>query len=128
MLLRYMTKYSDPLAPAFHALADPTRRAVLARLAQGPATVSELAAPHAMALPSFMQHLRVLETSGLIASEKLGRSRTCRIEPELIGRAEGWLAAQRRICEAQTDRLQIFLESGADLDDGPKERKRKAYE
>ena len=120
VLLRYMTKFSDPLAPAFHALADPTRRAVLARLASGPATVSDLATPFGMALPSFVQHLRILEASGLIASAKQGRSRTCRIEPAMVGRVEGWLGEQRRIWAARTDRLQAFLESGADLDDGPK--------
>lgn len=115
MLLRYMTKYSDPLDSAFHALADPTRRAVLARLALGPTTVSELALPFGMALPSFMQHLGVLEFGGLIASEKQGRSRTCRIESAMITRVEGWLADQRHIWEARTDRLQDFLVSGGDL-------------
>lgn len=110
-----MTKYSDPLTPAFHALADPTRRAVLARLALGPTTVSELALPFGMALPSFLQHLRILESGGLIASEKQGRSRTCRIEPAMIGRVEDWLGEQRRSWEARTDRLQDFLESGGDL-------------
>ena len=115
-----MTNYSDPLAPAFHALADPTRRAVLARLALGPSTVSNLATPFGMALPSFLQHLRILEASGLIASEKQGRSRFCRIEPAMITRVEGWLTEQRRIWEARTDRLQAFLESGADLHDDPK--------
>jgi DNA-binding transcriptional ArsR family regulator len=110
-----MPNLYDPLAPAFHALADPTRRAVLARLALGPATVSELAAPYGMALPSFMQHLAVLEAGGLIASEKLGRSRICRLEPAMIGRVEGWLSTQRRLWEGRTDRLQAFLEQGGDL-------------
>ena len=119
MLLSLMTNYSDPLSPAFHALADPTRRAVLARLAEGAATVSELAAPHGMALPTFLQHLRILEGGGLIATEKQGRSRQCRLNPARVAEVEGWLGHQRRLWEARTDRLQGFLESGADLDDGP---------
>jgi DNA-binding transcriptional ArsR family regulator len=119
MLVRYMPKYTAPLDSTFQALADPTRRAVLARLADGPLTVSVLAAPFGMALPSFMQHLRMLEDGGLIASEKIGRSRTCRIVPESAAAAEGWIAAQRARWTARTDRLQSFLETGADLDDGP---------
>jgi DNA-binding transcriptional ArsR family regulator len=93
----------------FHALADPTRRAVIARLAEGPARVSDLAGPHDMALPSFLKHLRVLEEGGWIVSEKSGRVRTCRLRPEAAREAEGWLARQRSLWEARLDRLDDLL-------------------
>lgn len=93
----------------FHGLADPTRRAVIARLATGPTPVSELAAPHAMALPSFLKHLKVLEQSGWIQSDKRGRVRTCRLRPEAAAAAEGWLGQQRVMWEARLDRLDAFL-------------------
>jgi DNA-binding transcriptional ArsR family regulator len=115
-----MTNNCARLAPLFHALADPTRGAVAARLAEGPATVGTLAAPFDMALPTFLQHLKVLEAGGVIVTEKTGRTRVCRINPAAFGLAEGWLAAQRRKWEAQTDRLQDFLAGGHDLDDGPR--------
>jgi DNA-binding transcriptional ArsR family regulator len=114
-----MPKYPPALDSTFQALADPTRRAVLTRLADGPLRVSVLAAPFDMALPSFMQHLRMLEDGGLIASEKVGRSRICRIVPDGTTAAESWIAVQRARWTAQTDRLQFFLETGRDLDDGP---------
>ncbi|MCH8489682.1 MAG: metalloregulator ArsR/SmtB family transcription factor [Oceanicaulis sp.] len=95
----------------FHGLADPTRRAVIARLAQGPAPVSELATPHAMALPSFLKHLKVLEAAGWIESEKSGRVRTCRLRPETAKLAEGWLGRQRTLWEARLNRLDAFLET-----------------
>lgn len=81
----------------FHGLADPTRRAVIARLAMGPASVSELAAPHDMALPSFLKHIRVLEAGGWIESHKLGRIRTCRLKPEAVQATEHWLERFDRI-------------------------------
>lgn len=93
----------------FHGLADPTRRAVIARLASGPVPVSELAAPHDMALPSFMKHLKVLETAGWIASEKAGRIRTCRLRPETVQVAESWLGQQRAMWNQRLDRLDAFL-------------------
>ena len=93
----------------FHALADPTRRAVLQRLSQGPASVKELAEPFEMALPSFLQHLKVLETGGLIRSRKIGRVRTCEIEPEPLTSAEAWIAQQRSIWEGRLDRLGAYL-------------------
>ncbi len=120
MIVSFMTNYKDPLSPAFHALADPTRRAVVARLAQGTATVSELASPFTMALPTFLQHLKVLEVGGLIETEKQGRQRICRLCPARVDEAQDWLAQRRAEWEAQADRLQQFLESGADLDDGPR--------
>lgn len=110
-----MANHGDPLTPAFHALADPTRRAVMARLAEGPATVSELAAPFGMALPTFLQHLRILEGGGLIATEKKGRSRLCRLNAGRVADIEDWLGRQRRTWESQTDRLEVFLDRGGDL-------------
>jgi DNA-binding transcriptional ArsR family regulator len=83
---------ADPLSQTFAALADPTRRAVIARLIEGPASVSELAEPFDMALPSLMQHLKVLETGGLIRTQKTGRVRTCRLETERLGEAQDWLS------------------------------------
>jgi DNA-binding transcriptional ArsR family regulator len=95
----------------FHALADPTRRAVLQRLSQGPASVKELAQPFEMALPSFLQHLKVLESGGLIRSRKVGRVRTCEIEPTPLNSAEAWIAEQRSIWEGRLDRLEAYLHS-----------------
>jgi DNA-binding transcriptional ArsR family regulator len=93
----------------FHGLADPTRRAVIARLTTGPAPVSELAARHDMALPSFLKHLRVLETCGWIESKKVGRVRTCRLKPQTAKTAETWLRRQRAIWESRLDQLDEFL-------------------
>jgi DNA-binding transcriptional ArsR family regulator len=90
---------TDRLDSFFGALADPTRRAVLERLAQGPASVSELHRPHAMALPTFMRHLKVLEDSGVVRSVKRGRVRTCQLETEALITVQGWLAWQRAIWE-----------------------------
>lgn len=104
-----MPNYSADLDNTFRALADPTRRAVIARLIQGPASVSELAEPFDMAMPSLMQHLRVLETGGLIRSSKQGRVRTCRIEPAQLQRAQDWLASQRALWEGRLDRLDDYL-------------------
>ena len=87
----------------FAALSDPTRRAVLERLVAGPASVSELAAPHDMALPTFMRHLGVLEKSGLVRSIKKGRVRTCHLEPAPMLEAQGWLAWQRQVWEDRAD-------------------------
>lgn len=94
----------------FGALADPTRRAVIERLTQGPAPVSELAAPHDMALPSFMKHLSKLEAAGLVRSEKAGRVRTVHIEAEPLKAAEDWLGRQRSIWEGRLDRLATLAE------------------
>jgi DNA-binding transcriptional ArsR family regulator len=95
---------------AFQALADPTRRGMLARLSRSPASVSELAQPLRMSLPAVMQHLQMLEASGLVRSEKKGRVRTCRIEPVALAAAEGWLAEQRALWEGRIDRLENYLE------------------
>jgi DNA-binding transcriptional ArsR family regulator len=115
MILSYMTKYKDLLSPAFAALADPTRRAVLAQLALGPASVTALARPFEVALPTFLQHVRVLEEGGLIETAKAGRVRTCRLVPAGMRAVEDWLGAQRRLWEQRTDQLEAFLDSGGDL-------------
>jgi DNA-binding transcriptional ArsR family regulator len=93
----------------FQALADPTRRAVLGRLNGGPATITELARPFDMALPSFMKHTRYLEGSGLIRTHKEGRVRTCAIERKNFVAAEDWFSKQRAIWEGRADRLEQFV-------------------
>src|ERR1700742_2533847 len=89
----------------FQALADPTRRVMVERLARGPASVSELAKPLTMSLPAVVQHLQVLEARGLVRSEKVGRVRTCRIEPKALATAEQWITARRALWERRFDRL-----------------------
>ena len=93
----------------FQALADPSRRLMVERLSRGPASVSDLAQPLDMSLPAVMQHLQVLETSGLVRSEKTGRVRTCRIEPKVLATAEGWFARRRATWEQRFDRLEALL-------------------
>ncbi|MGZ6018199.1 MAG: ArsR/SmtB family transcription factor [Phenylobacterium sp.] len=93
----------------FHALADPARRAMVERLSLGPASVSELAQPLAMSLPAVVQHLQLLEASGLIKTEKQGRVRTCRIEPEGLQLVEQWINDRRIGWERRLDRLGNFL-------------------
>ncbi len=95
----------QPLDVVFQALGDPARRAMVERLTLGPATVSALAAPFAMSLPAVLQHLRVLEASGLVRSEKSGRIRTCHIEPARLRAAEHWIAERRAMWERRLDRL-----------------------
>ncbi len=99
------------LEGVFKALADPTRLAVVERLTVGPASTSELAAPFAMALPSFTQHLDVLERCGLVASTKNGRVRTYRLSPAPLERASAWLAAQREHWERRLDQLDAHLQT-----------------
>ena len=94
----------------FAAVSDPARRAMVERLAQGPATVSELAKPLPMSLPAVMLHLKVLEDCGLVKSEKAGRVRTCRIEPQMLSEAEQWVSERRRMWERNLDRLSKFLD------------------
>ena len=94
---------------AFAALADPARRAMLARLSRGPASVSELARPLPMSLPAVLQHLKALEESGLVSTEKKGRARTAKLEGSTLGAAEQWLTDRRTEWEAQADRLENFL-------------------
>jgi DNA-binding transcriptional ArsR family regulator len=109
MILKRMLNYQPSLDHMFQALADPTRRAVVARLCKGPASVSDLARPLKMSLPAVMQHLGVLEESGLVRSEKKGRVRTCRIEPKALSQAERWIADRRAAWEARLDRLGEYL-------------------
>lgn len=102
-----------PDAPAeidavFHALANPTRRSVVERLASGPCTVSELAEPFSIALPTVLQHLRVLESGGIVATSKRGRVRTVRIVPDRLRAASGWLEQQRLVWEQRLDRLDAY--------------------
>lgn len=104
-----MEQYSEQLDGVFQALADPTRRAVLGRLGKGPASITELAQPFDMALPSFMKHIRFLEDSGLIRTRKDGRVRTCSIEKKPFTVVETWLSRQRALWEARTDRLEQFV-------------------
>ena len=93
----------------FQALADPTRRAMVERLSRRPTSVSELARPFEMSLPAVMQHLAVLESSGLVVSEKVGRVRTCRIEPQALSLAEHWINERRAEWEQRLDRLGDYL-------------------
>jgi DNA-binding transcriptional ArsR family regulator len=104
-----MLNESARLDRAFQALADPARRGMLGRLANGPATVSELAAPLEMSLPAVLQHLQALETSGLIRSEKKGRVRTCRLEPGVLSSAEQWLVDRRTEWEKRHDRFEEYV-------------------
>ena len=104
-----MEQYSEQLNGIFQALADPTRRAVLGRLGKGPASISELAKPFDMALPSFMKHIHLLEESGWIRTRKQGRVRTCAIEKKPFAAVEAWLSQQRALWEGRTDRLEQFV-------------------
>lgn len=102
-----MTNHLDTF---FAAMADPTRRAVIERLTKGPAPVSDLHAPHDMALPTFMKHLSRLETAGLVRSEKKGRVRTVHIEAAPLAKAEQWINKQRQMWEGRLDRLGALAE------------------
>ena len=108
-IVKYMLNHSGTLDLVFQALADPTRRTMVARLSRGPATVTELARPLDMSLPSVLQHLRVLESSGIVRSQKQGRVRTCRIEPGVMRSAEQWITGRRALWERHLDRLGEFL-------------------
>lgn len=101
---------ANQLDRVFFAMSDPTRRAVIERLATGPAPVSELHAPHDMALPTFLRHLGVLESAGLVRSRKRGRVRTVHIEALPFAEAESWIERQRRLWEGRLDRLQDLAE------------------
>lgn len=104
-----MLKYGAGPDRVFHAVADPTRRAMVERLTRGPASVSELAEPLPMSLAAVVQHLQVLEASGLVRSEKVGRVRTCHLEPAGLRMAEDWLRGQRIAWEGRLDRLGDYL-------------------
>src|SRR6478752_4565040 len=109
---------NNDLDKTFAALADPARRAMVDRLVQGPATVSELARPLPMSLPAVMLHLKVLEESGLVTSQKSGRVRTCRIDPAKLSLAEQWVGERRQMWERSLDRLGQFLESNPEEEQG----------
>jgi DNA-binding transcriptional ArsR family regulator len=106
-----MATQIDDLDAVFHALADPTRRAVLARLGTGDATISELAEPFSMALPSFLKHIGVLERSRLIVSRKSGRVRTCALDRESIIAAERWFGEQHLVWQSRYSNLDNLLAS-----------------
>ena len=105
-----MLKYETTLDLMFHALADPGRRVMVERLSRGPASVSELAKPLAMSLPAVVQHLQLLEASGLVRSQKTGRVRTCRLDRTALSTAERWINDRRSAWERALDRLGDFLE------------------
>lgn len=109
-----MAQCSERLDEVFHALSDPTRRAVVRHLGAGPASVGELAEPFEMALTSFLKHIRVLEASGCIRTVKRGRVRECVLEPHTFAAVDGWLAEERAVWEARTDRLERVVLSETD--------------
>ncbi len=110
-IVKYVPNHLGPdeLGQVFHALSDPTRRVIVERLVQRPASVKALAEPLAMSLPAVMQHLKVLEDAGVIATEKAGRVRSCRVEPTALRAAEHWLGEQRTRWERQLDQLDDYL-------------------
>ena len=110
MILRHMPNQNPALDRVFHALADSSRRAIVERLIHGPASVSELAKPLPMALPSVVQHLQVLERCGLVRSEKVGRVRTCHLEPAPLTTVEQWIAERRALWEGHLKRLEDYLD------------------
>jgi DNA-binding transcriptional ArsR family regulator len=109
-----MLNQSPPLDQVFHALADPSRRSMVERLSGGPASVSELAEPLPMSLPAVVQHLQVLEESGLVSSEKVGRIRRCRIEPAALRPVERWITERKASWERRLDRLGTYLADESD--------------
>jgi DNA-binding transcriptional ArsR family regulator len=124
-----MLQYSPPGAEppvdvVFHALSDANRRAMIDRLLDGPASVSELARPLSISLPAVVQHLHVLEDSGVVRSQKAGRVRTCEIEPLALSAAERWISERRATWEARLDRLGEFLARQSD-ESTPRERSNK---
>jgi DNA-binding transcriptional ArsR family regulator len=105
-----MVQYQQPLDEAFAALADPTRRAILQRLGEGSATISELAAPFEMSLTGLKKHVRVLEDAKLVTTEKVGRTRRCSLGPQKLDEAQDWIDAYRQMLENRLDRLAELLE------------------
>jgi DNA-binding transcriptional ArsR family regulator len=104
-----MSAVAEPIDSVFRALSDPTRRQVLERLSRSPGSVSELAKPFNMTLPSFVEHLRVLESCGLVRSKKTGRVRTYQLAPRRLRLAEDWLSQQRKFWERRLDQLDAYL-------------------
>ncbi len=120
-----MLNQSVQLDRMFHALADPTRRVMVERLSRGPTSVSELAKPFAMSLPAVVQHLKVLEESGLVRSEKVGRVRTCRIETAGMRTVEQWISERRASWERRLDRLGEFLAENPEEAEAPTPRRKR---
>jgi DNA-binding transcriptional ArsR family regulator len=116
-MLKHMLDYVPDLDRVFQALADPGRRLMMERLTQGPASVSELGRPLDMTLAAVLQHVQLLETSGLISTQKVGRTRTCSINPVVLRSAEGWIAERRMLIERRLDRLGQYLAQTADQPD-----------
>jgi DNA-binding transcriptional ArsR family regulator len=114
-----MLNNSSALDLVFQALADPARRLMIERLSRGPASVSELARPLDMSLPAVVQHLQVLESSGLVRSQKVGRVRTCRIETRALRTAEQWIVRRRSEWERRLDRLGDYLDATQPKDETP---------
>lgn len=104
-----MTPSADPLSATFAALADPTRRAILARLSEGEATVRELAAPFDISLPAVSRHLKVLQNAGLISQGREAQWRPCRLETRALREADGWIGAYRRFWDAGFERMDAYL-------------------
>jgi DNA-binding transcriptional ArsR family regulator len=119
------TPGETPIDVVFHALSDANRRAMIDRLLDGPASVSELAEPLAISLPAVVQHLHVLEAGGVVRSQKVGRVRTCEIEPLALSTAERWISERRATWEARLDRLGEFL-AGDTSEPGPSTQAKKA--
>src|ERR1700752_68600 len=113
-MLQYLASPEPPVDVVFHALSDANRRAMIDRLLDGPASVSELARPLQISLPAVVQHLHVLEGSGVVRSRKVGRVRTCEIEPQALDTAERWISERRAAWEARLDRLGGLLGSQTD--------------
>jgi DNA-binding transcriptional ArsR family regulator len=114
--VKRVLNYSGRLDLVYAALSDGSRRAMVERLSRGPASVKELAEPLTMSLPAVMQHLRVLQDCGLVRSQKVGRVRTCHLEPAALAPAEQWIADRRSLWTERLDRLETFLEDGTDDD------------
>lgn len=112
-----MTKHDPRLDRLFHALSDPTRRGIVERLAHGPATVSELAEPTGMALPTVMRHIAVLAEGGLVRTEKAGRARLCHAVPDPMEAARAWMETQRRVWDARLDRMEAHVLKEESKDD-----------
>jgi DNA-binding transcriptional ArsR family regulator len=113
-ILKHVLNQVADLDRVFHALADPGRRVMLERLSKGPASVSELGRPLAMSLAAVVQHVQVLEESGLVRSQKIGRTRTCRLNPATLRSAEHWMSERRTLIERRLDRLGDYLAETAD--------------
>jgi DNA-binding transcriptional ArsR family regulator len=112
-----MLKQTDPLDALFQALSDPSRRSMIDRLSRGSASMSELAVPLNMSLPAVQQHLNVLTASGIVSTKKIGRVRSCSLEPDVLNRAQQWISERRTLWANRLDRLGMFLAEGALVED-----------